>query len=204
MRENGKKEVGKQVHLPFKRAFQIALKNIRLRLGRSMVTASGIFLGVAFLAYVWAQGDVERAAGLAVTPEAQMRQKWLIVLALMMSTIGIANSMLMAVTERYKEIGTMKCLGALDRFVVEMFLLEGMMMGCLASLLGTLVGGGASILMAGFGTGWKVVGAVGAGRLSFILISCMLIGGFLTLLATLAPAAKAAKMPPAAALRSEV
>ena len=45
-------------------------------------------------------------------------------MSLLVCTVGITNSMLMAVTERFKEIGTMKCLGALDSFVVVLFMLE--------------------------------------------------------------------------------
>ncbi len=52
------------------------------------------------------------------------RMIWLVVMSLLVCTVGITNSMLMAVTERFKEIGTMKCLGALDSFVVLLFLLE--------------------------------------------------------------------------------
>ena len=48
--------------------------------------------------------------------------------------------MLMSVTERYKEIGTMKCLGALDSFVVKLFFIESCVLGFLASLLGGIMG----------------------------------------------------------------
>lgn len=194
----------KQVHLPFKRAFEIALKNIRMRLGRSLVTSAGIMLGIAFLATVLTQGELIRALQEERTVDAVVRERWLVVLALMMSTIGITNSMLMSVTERFKEIGTFKCLGALDWFVVEMFILEGMMMGVLASGIGSLVGILIIVVQAGFSEGWSVVGQVGFMPYLRIFVGCMLLGGVLTLLSTLWPARRAAKMPPAAALRVEI
>src|SRR5205085_3164080 len=68
------------------------------------------------------------------------RQLWLVSLSLVVCTVGIANSMLMSVTERFKEIGTMKCLGALDGFIVKLFFIESCLLGFLASLLGCLAG----------------------------------------------------------------
>lgn len=198
------KNLEKQVHLPFSRAFKIAMDNIRVRFGRSMVTASGIFLGIAFLSNVWMQGSINEAMSAVVSPDQKMRHQWLVTLALLMSTIGITNSMLMSVTERFKEIGTMKCLGALDRFVVTMFILEGMLMGVLASLAGVIVGGGIMLLMAGFTQGWQTLGNVGLAEILRVTGICVVLGSFLTLLATIAPAYKAAKMPPAAALRAEI
>ena len=59
---------------------------------------------------------------------------WLIIMSLIVCVVGIANSMLMAVTERFQEIGTMKCLGALDRFVVRLFLLESGFQGLSGAL----------------------------------------------------------------------
>ena len=70
------------------------------------------------------------------------RSIWLVVMSLLVCSVGITNSMLMSVTERFKEIGTMKCLGALDSFVVTLFLLESGMMGICASVLGWAVGFG--------------------------------------------------------------
>ena len=55
--------------------------------------------------------------------------------------------MLMAVTERFQEIGTMKCLGALDRFVVRLFLLESGFQGLAGALIGALIGCLGSLLL---------------------------------------------------------
>ncbi|MEI6913639.1 MAG: FtsX-like permease family protein [Armatimonadota bacterium] len=203
-----KSKIGRQVHLPFKISVDIALNNIRLRLGRSAVTAFGIFLGIAFLSSVLTQGAINAGIKTDMTPDALLqakyRQIWLVVLALLMSTIGITNSMLMAVTERFKEIGTMKCLGALDSFVVRMFILEGMFMGVLASFTGALVGGGITLIAAGWSLGWSAIGAQVFGQVATYMAFCLVAGTFLTFIATIAPAVRAAKMPPAAALRVEI
>jgi ABC-type lipoprotein release transport system permease subunit len=67
---------------------------------------------------------------------AKNRETWLVIMSLLVCAVGITNSMLMAVTERFREIGTMKCLGALDLFVVELFLLESGLMGVIAAAAG--------------------------------------------------------------------
>jgi ABC-type antimicrobial peptide transport system permease subunit len=125
-------------------------------------------------------------------------------MSLLMSAVGISNSMLMAVTERYKEIGTMKCLGALDSFVVKLFFLEAGMLGVVASAIGFLVGWGLVFLINLFRLGASVWGAATPLELLALLGQAMAVGVVLTVVATILPAIRAAKMPPAAALRVEV
>src|SRR2546427_7019738 len=43
---------GRQIQLPFSKAVEISVKSIRIRLWRSMITAAGIFLGIAFFSSV--------------------------------------------------------------------------------------------------------------------------------------------------------
>jgi ABC-type antimicrobial peptide transport system permease subunit len=78
--------------------------------------------------------------GLVISPSQQQKSSWLVVMSLLVSVVGITNSMLMSVTERYKEIGTMKCLGALDNFIIKLFLLESGMLGFFGSLFGAIIG----------------------------------------------------------------
>src|SRR5262249_9292677 len=121
------------VRLPLSRAFTIALKSIQVRFWRSVITAGRVLLGIAFLSSPFGQSSISshtpvtRVAVDEVTArlqeqEAHARQIWLVVMSLVVCTVGISNSMLMSVTERFKEIGTMKCLGALDSFIVKLFL----------------------------------------------------------------------------------
>jgi ABC-type antimicrobial peptide transport system permease subunit len=213
----------KQIVLPWSRALQMTRENIFVRLGRSAITASGIFLGIAFLTAVLFGAAAQRVAakmeleklGLQhETSEFQARIIWLAAMSLLVATVGIVNSMLMSVTERYKEIGTMKCLGALDTFIVRLFLLEAGLLGIIGSALGAVVGAGIMMLVSAGRIGWAGVikawathaieFAPGSGLpmwLAFILT--VVTGGTLAILAALYPAWRAAKMPPAAALRSE-
>jgi hypothetical protein len=132
------------------------------------------------------------------------RRIWLVIMSLMVCTLGICNSMLMSVTERFKEIGTMKCLGALDKFVVTLFLLESMFLGMIASFLGWFIGFIAMILVAGMSKGWSVIGQISAMDVFLVFIEALAAGALLTVIATIAPAVQAARMPPAAALRVEI
>lgn len=132
------------------------------------------------------------------------RTIWLVVMSLLVCAVGITNSMLMAVTERFKEIGTMKCLGALDRFVVTLLVLESGMMGIVASVMGWLVGFVLMIVMAGSSKGWIVVTNMDGLGVMITLFVSIGVGLFLTLAATIAPAWRAANMPAAMALRTEI
>ena len=113
----------KQFSYPFNQAFKIALRNITISWGRALITGAGTMLGIAFLmsvatSYLVQQALAAQEPEAAMTPEQVQKSIWLVVMSLLVSVVGITNSMLMSVTERYKEIGTMKCLGALDNFIV--------------------------------------------------------------------------------------
>ena len=120
-------------------------------------------------------------------------------MSLLVSFVGITNSMLMSVTERYKEIGTMKCLGALDNFIVRLFLLESGILGGLGSLVGALIGS-LFILLTNIG----VWGNLDWGKLLLSILGCVTVGSILSIIAAVGPAIRASRMPPADAMRSEI
>ncbi|MHB1001834.1 MAG: ABC transporter permease [Armatimonadota bacterium] len=200
-------EVGRLIKLPLSKAFSISLNSIRIRFWRSMITAGGTFLGIAFLVSVLTQsmidvhlpGTLDKAAAEA----ARNRQIWLVMLSLIVCAVGITNSMLMSVTERFREIGTMKCLGALDKFIVELFLLESGVLGIIASFAGWLVGFASVWLMGLANHGWNVVGQITFIQILSTLGLGIVIGVFLTVVATIPPAMRASKMPPAMAMRAD-
>lgn len=179
-------------------ALRISLQNARIRLGRSAITASGIALGIAFFTFVRASAVLSPGAA---DTESISRQTWLSAVSLIMCAVGIMNAMLMAVAERYKEIGAMKCLGATDRFIVLLFFLESGLLGIVGSLAGFLFGASMAVgvvaFRVGLAPGWPMA-------LAGLLLTAVGIGAALTVIATLLPAYRAAKMPASAALRVEV
>ena len=191
-----------QINLPWSKAVQIAMNSLKIRFWRSMITGAGIFLGIAFLCFSGVTALLELKTG---NQAALNRQIWLCVMALLVCTVGITNSMLMSVSERFREIGTMKCLGALNSLIVRLFLIEALFMGFVASFAGWILGFFGIFLVRLASLGWaEGIGHLTAGIIFGSLIGCILIGGFLTLIAALLPAQRAAQMPPAAALRTEV
>jgi len=203
----------RMVQLPMRKAFSIALQNIRVRFWRSMITAAGVLLGIAFLGATFGQMIIQshtpvnnvaalsEAARRIQEQEQQMRQWWLVSMSLIVCTVGIANSMLMSVTERFKEIGTMKCLGALDGFIVKLFLLEAGFLGIIASFVGYLIGFTGAVVVQLFQVGSKVWERLPLHEVVLYFVLSMVAGTVLTVLATIFPSFQAAKLPPAAALR---
>jgi len=190
-----------RIRLPLATVVSIAINGLKIRFWRSMVTASGILLGIAFLSFVSTNLISTATSG----RDERARLVWLVVMSLLVSTVGIVNSMLMSVTERFREIGTMKCLGAPDGFVVTLFFVEALFVGFIASFAGWLVG-----FLGAFAQKAAAVGCLHAGQsiglthTLELMGGCVLVGAFITLIATIAPAQRAAIMPAAAALRTEV
>jgi ABC-type antimicrobial peptide transport system permease subunit len=221
-------KIQRQISLPWKEAFRISIRNVTLRLGRAAITGAGVVLGIAFLCSVWtgkvitdglekakaasalsitqAQGGVapgqEEAEQEAVSRNA--RQGWLVVMSLLVCGVGITNSMLMSVTERFREIGTMKCLGALDQFIVRLFLIESVVLGFLGSLVGALLGHLAMLLMSMVKSGADVAAKMDWPTMVGYLGIALVLGCVLALLAGIAPAMRAARMLPAVALATEI
>jgi ABC-type antimicrobial peptide transport system permease subunit len=215
--------VEKQVVLPFKKALEIAFKSLKVRFTRSLITTMSLVLAVAFLSFVNVGTDL--ANGLLATESHELRQdliragydiqpqdtsigntpkqKWIIILSLLVCVVGIVNAQLMAVTERFREIGTMKCLGALDRFILSLFLLEAGMQGLLGAGVGALTGGIFALLNALLVFGGVVLVHLEGNQILISILTAMAVGCLLSLLGVLYPAILAAKMQPVEAMRIE-
>ena len=159
MANQSRNVIGQQIELPFSESLRISYQSLMIRFGRSVITTAGITLGIAFLIFVVISNEVSLSTSAGSTSEQIMdlgeeketgistKDKWLIIMSLIVCVVGITNAMLMSVTERFREIGTMKCLGALDHFVVILFLLESGFQGFAGALNGALIGLVASLLI---------------------------------------------------------
>jgi ABC-type antimicrobial peptide transport system permease subunit len=148
--------------------------------------------------------EAEAALGTSVTDfisRMTPTDTWLAILALLVCLVGIANAMFMTVQERFREIGTMKCLGAMDGFIVKIFLIESAALGLIGTLLGVSVGMLLSALRQLIVYGgpaltyfpWPTVFVAG--------MLAALIGLVLSIGAAIWPATKAARMEPVEAMR---
>jgi putative ABC transport system permease protein len=119
-------------------------------------------------------------------------------ISLLVGGIGIMNIMLVSVTERTKEIGIAKALGATPQFILSQFLIEALVLSLFGGVLGLLIGYGLATLVTMMMPGAAaVVVPIWAIWLSF---------GFTTAIGVvfgLAPAVKAANLNPVDALRYE-
>jgi len=128
-------------------------------------------------------------------------------LALAVATLGIVNTLVMAILERRREIGVLKALGAADSDVQQLFFVEAGVMGLLGGILGV-------------GFGWLLGRVISFGtniylkrqnlnpiELSYVpwwlVIAALLLAVVVSLLAGLYPASRAAKLNPVDALRYE-
>jgi hypothetical protein len=128
---------------------------------------------------------------------------WLAILALLVCLVGIANAMFMTVQERFREIGTMKCLGALDGFIVKLFLLESSALGFIGTLMGILLG---MLLSSGrqlINYGGPTATYYPIGNILLAGVLAAMVGLLLSIGAAIFPARRAAQMEPVEAMRVE-
>ncbi|MGI6119817.1 MAG: ABC transporter permease, partial [Desulfosporosinus sp.] len=117
-------------------------------------------------------------------------------ISLLVGGIGIMNIMLVSVTERTREIGLRKAVGAKDRDILAQFLLEAVVLSLSGGIVGIALGVGSAQLTAyllawpPLLSGWAIVFAV-----SFSIAVGLFFGFY--------PALKASKLEPITALRYE-
>jgi putative ABC transport system permease protein len=129
-------------------------------------------------------------------------------LALLVASLGIANTMIMAVYERTKEIGVLKAIGASPRQIRTLFVVEasliGLAGGISGTILGWLLGKGLNILILQI-LRWQEVEITGTLFVVswWLALGALVFAALVGLLAGLYPAARAARLAPLDALRYE-
>lgn len=115
--------------------------------------------------------------------------------ALLVGGVAIANIMVMSVMERRMEIGVRRALGATKRHIRLQFLLESVLLAGIGGVLGTLIG---ASITAAYAVNRDLTLAVPAAGLAASIGAALLIGA----VAGLYPAIRAARIPPAQAVRT--
>ena len=128
-------------------------------------------------------------------------------LALAIATLGIVNTLVMAILERRREIGVLKALGASDSDVQQLFFVEAGVMGILGGVLGVAAGWALGRAIT-FGTNTYLARQnLNSIQLTsvpwWLALAALVIAVLVSLAAGLYPASRAAKLNPVDALRYE-
>jgi ABC-type antimicrobial peptide transport system permease subunit len=212
--------IPRQTPISWHVAVQISFAAIKRRFVRSMITMGGVVLGIAFMAYMFVSDAVVKAlvaagvddlnvllqkAGVDVFGGAKADEMMilLILLTVLTCTIGIMNSMLMSVAERVREIGTLKCLGARDQFILKMFLIESVAHGLAGAALGALFGSIVALIACLHSYGYYVLAFLPYWGVFRSLGICFAAGTLMAVTSSLVPGYLAARKQPVEALRVE-
>src|SRR5579862_2968253 len=118
------------------------------------------------------------------------------VISLVVGGIGIMNIMLVSVTERTREIGIRKAIGATPRDILLQFLIESAVISLMGGLIGIGLGIGGSMLLASL-AGWTTI------INSTAIIAAIVVSASVGIFFGIYPANKAAQLHPIDALRFE-
>ncbi len=123
-------------------------------------------------------------------------------IALFVGAFVILNTLSITVAQRSREFATLRTLGASRRQVLRSVVLEGLVVGLLASVIGLFLGlgiaKGMNALFVAFGIDLPRAGTVLAAR---TVIVSMLVGTVVTVIASIVPALRATRVPPISAVR---
>jgi putative ABC transport system permease protein len=124
------------------------------------------------------------------------------IIALFVGAFVIANTLSITIAQRMREFATLRTIGSSRRQVLRSVMLEALVVGLLASLIGLFLGlgiaKGLNALFAAVGVNFPSGGTVFAAR---TIVVSIIVGVAVTLLASLRPALKATRVPPIAAVR---
>ena len=124
------------------------------------------------------------------------------IVSLIVGAVGIITTLYTAVVERTREIGTLKAIGAQNRNILALFLVEALLIGVFGATLG---------LLSGIGFGYALSAGIRPGNgpytppifLASDMVRVWIISVGLSIVAGLFPALKASRLLPIAALRSQ-
>jgi len=129
------------------------------------------------------------------------RAIWLMLVSFLVCVVGIANAMLMSVLERFKEIATMKCLGARNNTIAFLFITESLILGGIGGAIGVMAGFTIALARQVWAYRGLVFEQFPGADVLFAFAVCFVCSLFLTAAASVYPARVAARMAPMEAMR---
>ena len=129
-------------------------------------------------------------------------------ISLLVASFGIANTMIMSILERTREIGIMKAIGAEDREIKLIFFVEAAVLGLVGGVLGVLAAWGIDAIANRLAYRF-ILKPQGASFVDFfslppwLTVGAILFALIVSILAALYPAARAARIDPVRALRHD-
>jgi putative ABC transport system permease protein len=128
-------------------------------------------------------------------------------IAIIVSSLGIVNTMVMSTMERYTEIGVMKAVGARDRDVQKIFFFESGTIGLLGGIFGLLLGWGVSRIINAVANYFAAKQAIPHIQYFaypwWLCVGAVLFSIVVSLISGIYPALRAARVDPVVALRHD-
>ncbi len=136
------------------------------------------------------------------------------IISLIVAALGIANTMIMSILERTREIGLMKALGATNRDVMAIFLTEASGIGLVGGVFGIIVGRGIVLIIDAIAVAYINSQIVASGGTPgdpvhmtatplWLVVGALAFSGLIGLASGVIPALRAASLNPVAALKYE-
>ena len=165
-----------------------------------LLVVAGNFQRSARLQKIVIHEEIIRNPGMFSLPS---KTRWLVVVSFLVCVMGICNTMFMSVTERFTEIATMKCLGAMDGFIMMLFVFESILQGVAGSMAGLALGFSLALARGLSGYGMIFFEDLPWGGIFTVVGASFLMGVVLSAVAAVGPAWMAARLAPMEAMRVE-
>ncbi len=180
----------------------------RAQLASAQKDIAGL-IGTEYEVFTWRELN---AAIFEISGFKRLSQFMIALVVLIIAAVGIVNTMLMAVMERIPEIGTLKAMGFRNSSIIQMFVLEGGIIGAFGSLLGCILGYLMSLYVAVQGLDFSQffgdmdvgypIKMIIKGEIDFLtIVLVFLFGVAVTILVSLWPVRMATRLEPVDALR---